>query len=467
MRLFAQHPKSFWIIAFGIMWNTFSYYGTQTILVLYLMHVFQLNRTNSYLLYGAYAAFIYATPLLGGVIADKWIGCKHAVIVGALLNIVGNLMLISVHRPLFSLGLAAALVGSGCYKSNMSSLVGSLYIEGNAKKENAYTLYYLAINVGGTLAPLIYGAVIFFASWHLVFLCNVLAIAIGLLLFLTNLNHFPLEKLNISLKKNYYPSLAALVIIFALLMISFVFYFFSFINFVISILFLLSLVYTISVLFKYVGKVRRQLLALIVLNFFSIFYYAVGLQIGTTITLFIQQKINDGTINFHLPASTFSTLYCLFVLLLAPIMTFCWHSLKKRRIVPSPMAKLSIGLVLAAVAIAIFALAALTNFIISGTLFGYLFLSAGELVMAPAIYTAISDLAPNEMKSTMMGSWMLFIAFGGYLSSILATAVHLFAEKFPLSHSMYFTEFAIMAVFTLIIAVISMLIIPKVKRMMV
>ena len=119
--------KLLFVTAFGAMWNTFSYYGTQTILVLYVMHVFKLSSTDSYLLYGAYTAFIFSTPLLGGIIADKWLGCKYTIVIGAVLNIIGNLLLISMNRSIFSLGLAATLIGSGLYKSNMSNLFGTFY----------------------------------------------------------------------------------------------------------------------------------------------------------------------------------------------------------------------------------------------------------------------------------------------------------------------------------------------------
>ncbi len=196
------------------------------------------------------------------------------------------------------------------------------YIDGDAKKESGYTIYYLAINVGGALAPLVYGTMVYFVNWNFVFLCNVVTIILGLLLFLINLKFFPNKEFGSQFVKSSKKLLIDIIIILVVLAISLIFYFFNFINFIVSLLYLLNILYIITmIVFKFAGKIRRRLLSVLGLSFFSTFYYAAGLQVGTTITLFIQQKINEVVIDFRLLASTFSTLYCLFILLLAPFMT--------------------------------------------------------------------------------------------------------------------------------------------------
>ena len=179
-----QQPRALWTLSYGKLWDTFSYFGTQTILVLYFIKVFHLDTDDSYLLYGAYAAFIYATPFLGGVIADRWLGSKQTLLLGCILSIGGNLMLISQNRYLFSLGLATSVVGSGLYKSNATQLVGALYKNNELNKESGFTSFYLAMNIGGSIAPLVYGFVSYLLGWNYGFLCSAFGILTGTLLIL-------------------------------------------------------------------------------------------------------------------------------------------------------------------------------------------------------------------------------------------------------------------------------------------
>lgn len=462
--LFKQ-PKFLWPLACGELWNTFSYYGTQTILALYFLHIFHLTRNDSYLLYGAYAAFAYSIPILGGIVADKWLGSKNAVIIGSCLNILGNLILMSFHHYyLFCLGLATSLIGSSLYKSNATHLVGTLYLNRDIKKESGFTLLYLAINVGGVLGPLIYGLVAHFFGWNYGFLCSALGILISTIWFISNPHQWEDRRSKtptIPLKMLLYIS-----ILVACLLLSLPFYILKITNLLIIGTFIISILYLIVSITKYHGEDRRHLLALLLISFFSMFYFAAGLQIGTTITLFIQSKIQQGIIKTQLPASTFSTFYPLFVLVLAPFFTPLWHGLKRKGFTVNTPNKLLIGIILAALGISIFALTALTNFVITGILLGNLFLSAGELALAPAIYTAVSDLSPGGMKSTMMGCMLLFIAFGGYLSSLLATASHVITRVIFAHQPEYFGEFTFIAGFTFLIALILIAFTSKLSKMM-
>lgn len=196
------------------------------------------------------------------------------------------------------------------------------------------------------------------------------------------------------------------------------------------------------------------------------FYFAAGLQIGTTITLFIQHKIQENVITTQLPASIFSTLYPLFVLLLAPFFTYLWNTLKLNGISVNTPTKLTIGMMLATIGIGAFAMASLTNLVWTGIILGNLMLSAGELALTPAVYTAISDLSPVGMKSTMMGCWLLFVALGGYLSSVLASASHFVTNVMPSYQSEYFSQFLFIAGFTFLIVLVLAASIPKLSKMM-
>lgn len=465
MRLIS-HPKILWVLAFGKLWDTFSYFGTQTILALYFIHIFHLDRSTSYLLYGAYAALAFSAPILGGIISDRWIGVKHAVIAGCILNIMGNLIMVSLDRYLFCLGLATSVIGSGLYKSNSMSLVGVLYKDGDARKESGFTWFYLAMNAGGTLGPLVYGVVAYSFGWNYAFLCSALGVLIGALWFLKNWHILNTDG------KTRNLSASSLFLIYTILLgvcffLSLAFYFPDFLNLIICISFAISIFYLLVVIRRYEGRERRRLFAAFLLCLVGMFYFAAGLQTGTTITLFIQHEIQQGTVNTHLPGSTFNMLYCLFVVLLAPCFAHLWAKLKSRGLSFSAPTKLALGIGLATIGIATFAFASITSFILTSVLIGYIFLSAGELVITPAAYTAISDLSPPGMKSTMMGCWLLFVAIGGYFSSILANTSHFIVKQLPFQSNDFLGIFLCIAIFTLAVAIVAAALVPKLLKMMV
>lgn len=466
MQFFKNHPKFLSVISFGILWNTFSYYGIQTVLILYLIHTFHYSINTSYSLYGAFLAFNFAMPILGGVVADKWLGCKQAIILGASFNIVGNILLMFQLHYLFSLGLATMLLGSGLYISSLAAVVGTLYKTKDPKKEKAYTIYYISTNAGGAFAPILYGAVIYFFGWHWIFLCNVIAVGWGLLFFLNNLKKFPDQKViypKINFKKNIITIVLLVMIIIGMALL---FFFYAVISWVILGLFIAGFFYVFTVISGRSGTTKKHLSSLVFLSVFCSFYYITALQTGSTIILFIQQRINEGIIPTHLPASVFNTLYCFFVILLLPVSTITWNTLAKHNIMLSPAQKVALGILFAALALAMFAISSLGYFTIFSILLGYLFLSAGELILAPAVYTAISDLSPNDMKSTMMGTWMLFIAIGGYLSGILAKITHFVTVTFLPHIPLYFAEFSIITLFTFIVAMLAFALAPKLTDMM-
>jgi len=459
------HPKALWGLAFGQMWNTFSYFGTQTILVLYFINIFQLGLSSSYTLYGAYAAFAYSTPILGGILADRWIGAKQTLAVGCLLNILGNLMMVSFDRYLFCLGLATSLIGAGFYKSNATSLVGALYQNGNMKKESGFTWFYLAMNVGGALGPLVYGFIAYMFGWNYAFLFSALGILVGSFWFIKNWSLLTPYCKPVNATKACWLFLYATMGLLCFVL-SLAFYYPDAIATVVLGVFSIGLLYLLVVIFQSSSRERLHLFSLLLLCFISMFYFSAGLQTGAMITLFIQHQIQVGVVKTSLPGSTFNTLYCAFVLILAPCFSYLWRKLKNKGVMISVPGKVAMGVGLAALGMGVFAFAAMTKFVLLSVVIGYLLLSAGELVLTPAAYTAISDLAPTGLKSTMMGGWLLFIAIGSYFSSILANASHFVVSHLPFHIEAFLGEFAFIATFTLMIALLVSALVPHIRRMM-
>lgn len=452
-----KHPRGLWVISIGKLWNTFGYFGTQTILVLYLMHVFNFSQKDSYLLYGAFAALTYSMPIFGGILADKWLSSERVLILGSIFNIIGNVLLMFFNHYLFCLGLATAILGSGLYRSTSTHLVGELYALKDIKKEAGFTWLYLAINVGGMLAPIIFGLCVNKFGWQYGFLVNAIGILISTLWFVR------FQKKNLIEKKNKpHPTFFKLIFIYSFLLLlcfilSIPFYFLATTNSFILSLIGGSIFYLGYAITRYNKSDRMRLWFLFLLFVCTIFYFAVGLQIGSSITLFIAYEIKKNALIITWPASTFSALYPLFVLCLAPLFSWLWRILQRNHISINVIIKVALGILFAFSGILTFAIISLTHFVISGIFLGILFLSAGELMITPAIYTAISDLTPLGMKNTMMGGWSLFVAAGGYLSSVLAnTSAQLARSYFPLA-APFFYQFLFIALFTLSILLMILL----------
>jgi len=462
-----SHPKSLWVLAFSNLWDTFSYYGIQTILALYLIHVFHLSVIESYTIYGGYAAFVFTIPIFGGFLADKYLGSRNAMIVGSLLSVLGNLLLAIVSQFWFFLGLAMTLLGTGLYKGVTTNLVGSLYNE-KSQKESGYTWLYLSSNVGGTFAPLIFGLFVHELGWNYGFLFSATVVFVSLVWFLSNKAKIPYIK---PLKQisNFMLVVICLGVVFLSLCLSFTFYYGMLIDPFIIVLLVLGLTYLINLAWNYKGQQKKQILALLTMNFFGMFYLVAGMQIGITIAVFIQQKIQSGEIRIDLPASVFGTFYALFVLLFAPPITWLWVKLKQQGIDVHAPNKLAIGVLLSAGGILIFALAALTHLLIACIILGIILLSTGELVLSPSMYAAISNNSPNEIKSTMIGSWFLFMAFGGYLSAIFAKAANYFSHNIIINSQLpnYFWQFLFLGTIIAIAGICLLLITKKLNKILI
>ncbi len=389
---------------------------------------------------------IYALPLLAGILSDRLVGHRNALQFGCLLAILGNILLTIAGHSLFFLGLAIAIAGGAFIKNNTAFLVGSLYDSNEKFKEAGFTWLYLAVNVGGTLGPVCYGLVAYHIGWHFIFLTSAGGIALSAGLFFLMRKHLVADRQTCSLSTYFLMALAcgglAIPFCYPILLDPFL-----------ILIFVTGLMYFKKIQRSQKKQSRQRLWALFMLCFFGLFYYAAGMQIGSTITVFIQTKIAAGLLPSRLPGSAFSSLYTLFVLLLAPVLTKMWALLKRNNIDIFVSYKLALGIFLAACGMGCFSAATtVSTHLLLLIVLGNALLSAGELVLTPSIYTAIYNDSPKEMKGTMMGYWLFFVAIGSYVSSILAR--------------IFSASFIEVAVFTGVIALCTVVVSPTLKRML-
>lgn len=465
MKYFDQ-PKGLWVLIFANICDGFSYYGCMTILVLYAIHVFNLSSNESYLLFGVYVALIYSTPLIGGILADKWLGNRKTIIFSGILAIIGNLILLSQSRYAFSLGLSTSVIGAGFYKSNSTHLIGMLYPVNDPKKETGFTLLYVFSNLGAAFAPVVFGFLVYKSGWSDGFLFSACILFFSLVWFILSKKIIPesAPELPCSFSK---VSGIYLLIIIGCFLLSLPFYYTSIINPIMATFFLVAIGYLFVVLKQYKGIERKRLGALFIMGFFGMFYYATTMQVETTVTVYIQQEINSGNINTHFPASVFATLYCVFVVVFAPVIAFAWNFLRNKGIQVSAPVKLAIGISLAALGILGFAFSSLTGLVLFGIILGFALLSMGDLTITPAMYTTLSNNGLTGFKASTMGFWFLVIALGGYLSSIVAMLSSKIARMVMHQMPAFTSQFLIIALFTLLISLGLLIVSPRLNKILI
>ena len=161
-----QQPRGLYVLCFAELWERFSFYGMRALLVLYLTKELLFSDAQAYGIYGAYGAWVYTTPVIGGWLADRWLGYQRAIVLGAILMALGHFSLAITHPMFFYTALALLIAGNGLFKPNISSLVGKLYARDDPRRDPGFTIFYMGINIGAFLAPLACGFVGDTFGWH-------------------------------------------------------------------------------------------------------------------------------------------------------------------------------------------------------------------------------------------------------------------------------------------------------------
>jgi len=421
-----SQPRNLYILSFGELCERFSYYGTQSILILFLTTVLLFSDNDSYTLYGLYTTMAFGMPLLGGMLADRFLGQRKAIIVGGILLILGNLLLVIPDLKAFCLGLAVSLVGIGLYKPSTTSLIGQLYKKDDSRRSQGYTLFYVYINIGATLGSIMYGIAAQQWGWRYGFLLSAVSVGISFAVFLKNARYF--EGLGRTPTIRPIQRYMVYVLIgLACIFFGGLFYYPAIANYCLLGVAIILLGMGARMLANHTDFDRTRLLALLILGLFGVCFFAGSLQVLSSVNLFINRHVNHTIGGWEIPTQFFTALYPFFVIVMAPVLMRVWDNLAAKGKEPSVPGKFCLGLLLCGVGLGCFAWAAQyavddTNSLLPliGIVIGNLCLSTGELALTPAMLAAISQLAPMNLQSTMMGAWFILIAFAGYLSSLLA-----------------------------------------------
>jgi len=455
------HPKGLYLVFVTSTSERFSYYGMRAIFMLFLTQALLFDSETASSIYGSYTGLVYLTPLIGGYIADRWWGIRRSIFWGAVMMGIGQfLMFVSAsvldqvtfsHSMMYA-GLTFLILGNGCFKPSVSSLVGQLYEPGDRRIDTAYTIFYMGVNVGAFIAPLVCG---YFGEtgnpedfrWG--FLVAAIVIVLTLLIFESQKNKYivsptgeplglvPTKKADAAVDKQAeLPALTRqqkvrntlILTLLAVALIGLFYYLFG--NDWIGIgIYTACIILPVTILLdRSLTKIERsRIFVIYIIAFFVIFFWAAFEQAGMSLTLFAQDQTDRNLLGWEIRASWFQSLNPLFVVLLAFIMPAIWDFLNKRKMEPASPTKQAIGLLLLSLGYLIicFGVKGVQPGIKMNMLWlvGLYFIhTMGEMAVSPIGLSMVNRLTPIRFASLMMGIWYLSMAtankFAGLLSGL-------------------------------------------------
>ena len=427
-RTWFGHPRGLFFLFFTEMWERFSYYGMRSLLVLYMVdhllirpdvgqHVLGFTAVKGFIeslpwvrdlaplaaqpmssqIYGLYTAFVYLTPFFGGLLADRILGQRKTVILGAILMAIGHFLMASEH--LFFLALLFLILGNGAFKPNISTQVGLLYPQGDPRRDGAFTIFYMGINLGAFFSPLVCGTLGQKVGWHWGFAAAGVGMIAGLVIYLMGQRHLSADQLAQRRQEQARTHVKE----------------------------------------KFTREEGLRVLALIVICTLNIVFWGVYEQQGNTLQLFADRNTAWPTLfGYTVPTTWYQAFNPAMIFMFAPLLAAFWGWQAKRKQEPSSVVKMGMGCLMLGLAFII--LIVVSRGMSDTARLNILWLTSatlvftiGELYLSPIGLSFVTKIAPARMVSMLMGVWFLANFFGNYLNGYLGT----FYEKMPRDQYFY------------------------------
>ncbi|MFY0630659.1 MAG: peptide MFS transporter [Flavobacteriaceae bacterium] len=424
------HPAGLYVLFFTEMWERFSYYGMRALLVLYLTSkTTDLNpgvgwaQGDALALYGWYTALVYIMSIPGGILADKFLGQKKAVILGAILLVIGHSVLAIEAMWAFYTGLVFIILGVGCLKPNISTMVGGLYKKGDLRRDKGFTIFYIGINIGAFLSGLVVGYVGEVHGWHYGFGLAGILMVLGLIQFLVgqkylvHVGNYLGKSENAEDREAYKRPL---------------------------------------------NKIEKDRIIVLLISFLLIIaFFAAFEQAGGLMNIYAKEKTNRMLMGWEVPATWFQSLNSFFIITLGVAVAAFWAKRKLKGTEASSLYKMIIGLGLVGLGF-LFMSAAASEYDSAGTsamywlVLAYLFHTVGELCLSPVSLSFVTKLAPAKYASIMMGIYFATTGLGNKAAGLLGESSSIFGE---------FKVFTGIAIFCVAFAFLVFLFIKKLKAL--
>ncbi len=496
----AKHPKGLYILFATEMWERFSFYGMKALLIFYLTKYHLFTDTAGNLLVGSYAALVYAMPVLGGYLADKYLGFRKAVTFGAVLLVLGHLGMAYEGHPaqqaggavqrdeaalqVFYFSLSLIVMGVGFLKANISSIVGELYDKQDTRKDSAFSIFYMGINLGSFLATIICVWLGETYGWGYGFGAAGIGMLIGLLVFTGGRRYLmgkgePPDPEALRKKVGgifttetfiYTMSVLGTLVVWQMIQR----------HSVVEVLLLasgvLSLIYIVWYAMAKLDKISRdRLLALTILILFSIVFWSLFEQAYTSLNLYADRVINRNVFGFEFKAGQVLSLNSLFIIGFAPVFAWLWLKLTKMNANPNAAVKFAIALLLAGLGFGMLvwgdAVSGDGKVAVIFLVLTYLLHTFGELCLSPVGLSSVTKLSPEKIVGFMMGVWFLATAGSEYIAALLANlaSIDLSEDKVgDLAHAKaaYNYLFTVMFYTGIASGLLLLVLSPRIRKMM-
>ncbi|WNC13421.1 peptide MFS transporter [Brevibacillus brevis] len=446
-----RHPPGLYLLFFTEMWERFSYYGMRALLTLYLTTALisgglGFDKSVAMSIYGFFTGAVYFTPLAGGYLSDRYIGRRRAITIGGILMALGNFALFAwTNTTGLYIGLGLLIIGNGFFKPNISTLVGELYPNDEGKKDAAFTIFYMGINIGAFFAPLVTGYLadkLFMTSAngvdHFGYRYGFLASAIGMVIgqviynslgnrYLGDIGRTPVTTQTEGNSQGGTVAAGPLT-----------------------------------------TKEKQRTAVIVIITCFVIFFWAGFEQAGSSLTLYADTFVDKHFFGFEVPTAWFQSLNPLFIVLLAPVLSSFWIKLShtKRGDLSIPV-KMACGMILLGLGYMVLIMAVLqtgsdaTNVVVQSNImfivFTYLLHTLGELFLSPVGLSMVSKLAPLKLASLLMGVWLASSGVANILAGYLAAYTQSLG---------YFEVFGLIGLMAIVMGIILLLLSGKLVRMM-
>lgn len=447
-----KHPAGLYVLFFTEMWERFGYYGMRAILLLFLISptsrgALGLDEKEGTAIYALYVASVYLLTLPGGWIADNILGQKRAILYGAILITIGySLLAIQTGIPMFYTGLVAVACGTGLLKANISSIVGELYPEGGRRRDAAFSIFYMGINIGSTLGIAIVGYIGEKISWTMGFGAAAMAMSLGLVFFLIGSAKYlkgvgdkptatAPTQLEEEAERRANPTMGWVVL--GVLLSYFVYLkMFAGLDFTSAeglanaaknIIVSVTIAYFAYILLATgLTNVERKRVVVLGIFFFAAALFWSGFeQAATSFQIFSERHSDRTFFGWEMPSSWFQFFNAVFIVLFAPIISALWGYLDKRNMNPSIPIKFGLGVLLMGLGFLVMVGAA--NIAVTGVKASFWYLSLtyvihtiGELCLSPVGLSAYTKLAPRKYVSQMMGIWFVAASLGNLIAGLFA-----------------------------------------------
>ncbi len=437
------HPRGLSTLFFTEMWERFSYYGMRGFLILYMTKALGFSDPHAGSVYGNYVGSVWLAAIFGGIIADRWLGQYRSVLFGGIIIALGHFTLALHPLPFFYAGLSLIVIGTGLLKPNVSTIVGALYEPGDQRRDAGFSIFYMGINLGALIGPIIAGKLAEGVDWHIGFACAGVGMTLGLIVYVAGRKRLQeaIERLGIGPKA--VPGTAQRR----------------------SVLDVLSAVIRSPVLFwrwlkTFTPQELKRMAVVVVLFLFASLFWGAYEQAGSTLNLFADRYVHLELLGIKLYASWFVSVQAFFVIVLSPLFALLWMKLGSRQ--PSSPAKFVLALLFMGVAFLILmpagAIAQGGVKVSPLWLVGVYFIEElGEVCLYPVGLSVVTKLAPTRVVGLMMGVFFLSNALGNKLAGWSAG----FISTTPLP-----TLFGVTAGVVLVAALLMLLLIRPLKRLM-